>query len=176
MGQLNFKPFPTLATDRLILRQMEVEDENELFVLRSDERVLKYIDIPKAHTVDDARKFIEKIKTGIRNNEWIFWGIGLKTDSQLIGTICYWNISQQPFRGEIGYMLHPDFQGKGIMQEALLKVIDYGFVTLQFASIEADLNPGNVPSIKLLEKTGFVYESLSNDMLIYSLKNPAYAE
>ena len=176
MGQLNFIPFPTLATDRLILRQMDVEDENEIYLLRSDERVLKYIDIQKAYTVDDARKFIEKINNGIRNNEWIFWGIRLKTDPRLIGTICYWNISQQPFRGEIGYMLHPDFQGKGIMQEALVKVIDYGFATLQFNSIEADLNPDNSPSIKLLEKTGFVYESRSNDMLVYSLKNHAYAE
>ena len=64
---LNFIPFPTLTTERLILRRMNITDQNEIFFLRSDESVLKFIDIPKAETVDDAIKFIEKINNTLNN-------------------------------------------------------------------------------------------------------------
>jgi [ribosomal protein S5]-alanine N-acetyltransferase len=72
----------------LTLRQLNMEDEKEIFVHRSDERILKYIDIPKAETIEDARNFIEKINKGIDENEWVYWEITFKNDSQLIGTIC----------------------------------------------------------------------------------------
>jgi ribosomal-protein-alanine N-acetyltransferase len=62
--------------------------KKEIFVHRSDERILKYIDIPKAETIEDARNFIEKINKGIDENEWVYWEITFKNDSQLIGTIC----------------------------------------------------------------------------------------
>ena len=88
MNTINFTPFPKLATKRLTLRQLNREDEKEIFVHRSDERILKYIDIPKAETIEDARNFIEKINKGIDENEWVYWEITFKNDSQLIGTIC----------------------------------------------------------------------------------------
>jgi ribosomal-protein-alanine N-acetyltransferase len=88
MNTINFTPFPKLATKRLTLRQLNMEDEKEIFVHRSDERILKYIDIPKAETIEDARNFIEKINKGIDENEWVYWEITFKNDSQLIGTIC----------------------------------------------------------------------------------------
>lgn len=72
----------------MTLRQLNREDEKEIFVHRSDERILKYIDIPKAETIEDARNFIEKINKGIDENEWVYWEITFKNDSQLIGTIC----------------------------------------------------------------------------------------
>lgn len=92
---MNFNPFPYLSTDRLHLRQLSRQDENETFILRSDERVLQYIDIPKAKTIDDAREFIDKINTYVLNNESILWAISLKNNTALIGTICFWNIDKE---------------------------------------------------------------------------------
>lgn len=162
-------PFPNIITERLSLRQLKIEDENEIFVLRSDERVLKYLDIPIAKTIDDARNFIEKINNGIINNEWIYWGITLKNKTKLIGTICIWNISKDGLTADIGYVLHPDFQGRGIMREALIKVINYGFEIMKLKSIDADLDPNNFKSIKLLEKNGFLYNRISDNGVIYSV-------
>ena len=73
---------------------------------------------------------------------------------------------------EVGYMLHPDFQGKGIMQEALIKVIDYGFSSMNLNVIVADLHPDNIKSVNVLQKNGFVYFGKSNDLIVYSLKRP----
>src|SRR5690606_2517771 len=104
-------------------------------------------------------EFIRKINKGIAENESILWGITLNENVQkIIGTICLWNVSIEENKAEIGYVLHPDFQGKGIMQEAVKAVIDYGLNTMQLDKIEASIHPENIKSIRLLEKYDFVYE------------------
>ncbi len=176
MDIINFTPFPNITTERLTLRQVNIQDENEVFALRTDKRVNEFLDRPKPITVDDARKFIEKINDQITKNEVIFWAITLKNFNKLIGTICYWNISKEHSKAEIGYELHPDFQGKGIMQEAIIKVIDYGLETMKLKSIDADLDPNNFKSINLLVKNGFVCNTRSKNTVVYSLINHKYTE
>lgn len=163
--------FPILTTEHLILRQLETQDEEVIFFLRSDERVNKWLVAPIAQSVEEARDFIHKINTGISDNGWAYWGITLKNNNKLIGTICFWNISIEKNKAEIGYVLHPDFQGKGIMQEAIHKVIEYGFEKMNLRLIEAVLNPGNAKSITLLKKNGFVYAGELDDAVIYQLIN-----
>ena len=154
------------------MRRMNVADQNEIFFLRSNESVLEFIDIPKAETVDDAIKFIEKINNCIAQNESIMWAITLKENNTLIGTICLWNIDAENNKAEIGYMLHPNFQAKGIMQEAVVKIIEYGFEAMQLNSIIAAFQSNNLRSLKLLERNGFFYESTQDGYLIYALQKP----
>src|SRR5256885_1468893 len=118
MATLNFSPFPTLTTDRLTLRQPLLSDRNETYFMRSDERVNKYVDRPRPASVDDAEAFIQRLLDGITKNEAIAWVITLNGDPKLIGSICLWNISPEDNRAEVGFELHPDHQGKGVMQEA----------------------------------------------------------
>ena len=165
--------FPILTTERLILRQLEIQDEQEIFFLRSDKQVNKWLVAPIAQSVEEARAFIHKINAGIINNGWAYWGITLKNNNKLIGTICFWNISIGENKAEIGYVLHPDFQGQGIMQEAIHKVIEYGFEQMKLRSTEAILNPGNLKSIALLKRNGFVYAGELGDAVVYRLINAA---
>ncbi len=75
---------------------------------------------------------------------------------QNIGSICYWNFDFEKKTAEIGYELLPQFHGKGFMEEALSKIIDFGFNELNLQSIEAFTDVNNKPSIKVLEKYNFV--------------------
>ena len=161
--------FPTITTVRLTLRQLKMDDDKEIFFLRSDECILKYLDMPPAVTIDDARKFIDKINNVIKSKE--YWAITLKGERKLIGTICIWNISEDGTTADIGYVLHPSYQGKGIMQEAIAKIIDYGFETMKLKSIEADVDPYNSKSILLLERNGFVLTKQLDKTVVYSLNN-----
>jgi ribosomal-protein-alanine N-acetyltransferase len=156
MLHVNFTPFPTLATDRLVLREIEKEDANEIFILRSDERVNEFVVRPKANSVEDANEFINKIQSGITKNELVMWAITLKNEPKLIGTIVYWNFNKENYKAEIGYELLPAFHGMGIMQEALLKVIEFGFKKMKLKTIEAYIHPNNYKSIKLSVKNNFV--------------------
>jgi ribosomal-protein-alanine N-acetyltransferase len=160
MIELNFKPFPQLETGRLVLRNMVIDDAPEIFFLRSDNDVMRYIDREPAKTIKDAEDLINKITTDINANEAVMWAISLKEDpKKLIGTICLWHFQKEHFRGETGYMLHPLHWRKGIMKEALIKILDYGFNALNLHSVEAHISPENIASATLLERTGFVREA-----------------
>ncbi len=170
MLTLNFHPFPVLSTDRLLLRKIEKSDVNEIFILRSDKSVMQFIERSAAKSIEEAIIFIQSIDDLIKNNEAIQWAITLKNDSKLIGTICIWNISKEHHRGEIGYALHPDAHGKGFMQEALTEVVNFGFKVLKLHSIEADVNPNNIASIKLLERNKFIREGFFKENIFFDGK------
>ena len=159
MVSLNFSPFPELKTQRLLLRKLEKTDVNEMFFLRSNENVLRYIGREPTKTIAESEEFINTINKNVDGNESILWGITFLNDpSAIIGTICLWNFKTENFRGEIGYLLHPDHWRKGIMKEAINSVVEYGFSVLGLHSIEALLSPENIASSSVLESTGFEKE------------------
>jgi ribosomal-protein-alanine N-acetyltransferase len=160
MLELNFTPFPEIKTERLLLRKMTDNDAPEILFLRSDEKVMKFIDRERPNSLQEALAYIQKVNSAIDNNECIMWAIALKDKPEIqIGNIGFWRMISQHFRSEIGYMLHPDFWGQGIMKEALLAAADYGFNKIKLHSIEAHINPDNAASGVVLEKAGFVREA-----------------
>ena len=165
---LNFNPFPLLSTERLNLRRISDEDEKEIFFLRSDKEMLQFLDRDPAQSIDEAREWIRMINKGIDDNQYIAWAIALKNDPLLIGTITFWNVKYEHYRAEIGYALHPLFQGRGLMNEAMTAVINYGFDSLKLHSIEANVNPSNAPSIRLLERSGFIREAYHRENYYYN--------
>jgi ribosomal-protein-alanine N-acetyltransferase len=167
---IDFTPFPTLSTERLNLRQLEPADENEVFSLRSNNIVRQYLDRPKANSVEDAKKFIERIKKGIAANQWLYWAVTTKNDKKLIGTVCLWNISKEKNSAEIGYELLPEHHGKGLMQEAVAKIVDFSFKTMKLDSLEAYTHPENSKSTMLLERNGFKYNGKNKVSMIYVKK------
>jgi len=158
MLHINFTPFPSITTQRLTLRRLNIKDAKEIMMLRSDERVNEFIDRPKSIDLNEAKNFMEKIDKGINNNEWIYWAITLKDNDTLIGTICLWNISVENDMAELGYELQPDFQGKGLMQEAVTKIIEYGFNKMRLKVITAFTHPNNNRSTSLLLKHNFLLD------------------
>ncbi|MFV8327424.1 GNAT family N-acetyltransferase [Flavobacterium sp. ZS1P14] len=181
MLTINFNPFPNLETERLVLRRIDVNDVNEIFTLRSNPETMKYIPRPLVKTTEDALDHIAMIDAKIENNEGINWGITLKDNPKLIGIIGHYRIKPENYRAEIGYMLLPEFNGKGIMPEAVKEVVNYGFTVMQLHSIEAILDPENFGSEKVLQKSGFVkeaylkenefYDGRFLDSVIYSILN-----
>ena len=182
MLNINFHPFPILTTERLVLRQMNNGDANEVYFLRSDAEMLKYVGRPKAASVEEVIKWIEMVNDTIAKNEGVNWAITLKNETKLIGIISFWRIDKQHYRAEVGYVLHPQYQKKGIMDEALKAILHYGFHNLKFHSVEANIDPENTASKHLLEHNGFVREAYYKenyffeekfwDSAIYSLLTP----
>lgn len=171
MLNLNFNPFPELNTERLFLRKINKNDAAEIFFLRSDPDVLQYIGREPAQSIQDADDFISQINHGIDANEIIMWGIAMQDEpNQLIGTICFWQIRKEHYRAETGFVLHPLYWRKGIMKEALHKVIDYGFNVMQLHSIDANVAAGNDASALLLESTGFVREAYFKEDFFFNGK------
>ena len=151
----SFTPFPILKTERLTLRQLEISDEKEIFTLRSDSEINKYLDRQVSTSLEDARNFINKVNENINKNNSLYWAITLADKDILVGTICLYGFSEENDNCEIGYELLTNFQGQGIMKEAAEKVIDYAFNTIKVQKIEAFFHRDNQGSIKLLDKLSF---------------------
>ncbi len=164
---VNFNPFPVISTERFHLRQLADSDAPEIFALRSDEDVNRFLDRPKATGIEDAHKFISRIKTGIQGNESIFWAIVPKDRDTLVATICLWNIDKEKHTAEIGYEVLPAEQGKGIMQEVIPVIIHYSFNELHLAGIHAELSPDNLKSLALLRKFNFIRDTIFEDRMGY---------
>ena len=98
---------------------------------------------------------IEVISRNIINGDGIFWGVTLKHDPKLMGGFCYWNMSYEDKKAEIGFGIYPDHQGKGYMHEVLQKGLAYGFEVMDLQHIEAYTSQKNEKSIHLLLKNGF---------------------
>jgi ribosomal-protein-alanine N-acetyltransferase len=181
MLTLNFTPFPNLETERLSLRRVDKDDVNEIFALRSDEKIMKYIPRPLAKTLEDALEHIATIDAKIDQNEGINWGITLKNSSKIIGIIGHYRIQTDNYRAEVGYILNPDYHNCGYISEAVKRVVSYGFNEMQLHSIEAVIDPDNAASEKVLQKCGFskeahfienqFYDGRFLDTVIYSLLN-----
>jgi ribosomal-protein-alanine N-acetyltransferase len=168
MLAVNFTPFPELSTERLSLRQINVKDAEHIFSLRSDEKVMQFIDRPRAVTIEDALQLIQKINNSLEAEDGITWGMALKNNKSLVGTIGFWRIEKEHYRAEIGYLLHPSLQGKGIMQEALNAVLDYAFKIMKLHSVMANVNPENLASIKLLERNNFTREGYFKESYFFN--------
>lgn len=182
MLEVNFSPFPTLTTDRMILRKTKIEDAEEVFIMRSDPGLLAYVDRDPAKTIDEARAFIQLITDNLDNNVGVSWAMTLKDSDKMIGAIAIWRIDKENHRGEIGYVLLTEYQGKGLMLEAIQAVTDYAFKEMKLHSLEANINPDNLASQRVLERAGFVREAYFRenyyfngrfiDSAIYSLLTP----
>ncbi|MCJ8209439.1 GNAT family N-acetyltransferase [Mucilaginibacter sp. RS28] len=170
---INLNPFPELTTKRLLLRKLAPQDAAEIFRLRSNEQVNAYLDRARAQTIEDAQNFIQKIEAMLRQQHGVYWAITLKDNPSLIGTICFFGFDQNNDRAEIGYELLPEYNGKGMMQEALIGVVTYGFNVMELKAIVAETKIDNASSIKLLERSGFEVDASfeESDYRKYILKN-----
>ncbi|MDF7813032.1 GNAT family N-acetyltransferase [Hymenobacter sp. YC55] len=186
MLHVQLTPFPELRTKRFVLRQLRQADASALLEQRSDPRIMRYLDREPDTTIKQATTLIEQITQNAADNLGVTWGIVRPAATQeLLGTIGLWRIMAEHHRAEVGYGLHPDYWQQGIMSEALAAVLDFGFQQLKLHSVEANVNPNNTASRRLLEKHGFVMEAHFRqnyffrgqflDSVIYSLLTPAAA-
>lgn len=174
-----FDRFPELESGRLFYRNITVKDAEALFMIRTDKEVMRFMDTESMMSLKESEKLIDSIGESFKSGNGISWGVVEKSEDKLIGYFGIWRIDAKNCRGEIGYALHPDFWGKGYMHEAAENLIRFGFNELHLHSIEANVNPLNINSIKLLEKIGFkkeayfrenfLFDNEFKDSVIYSL-------
>ena len=165
-----FKSFPKLETERLFLREILLKDSTDLYEIRSNEEVMRFMDTYKMTSIGDAEKLIHSVKESFINKSGINWAMVEKTSNRFVGYCGFWRIIPEHCRTEIGYALSPQYWGKGYMLEALNTIIHYGFTQIKFHSIEANVNPDNKNSIHLLERIGFKKEAYFRENFLFNNK------
>ena len=159
--------FPKLETDRLILKEIEVENATSIFNIFSNEEVMKYYGQFPMKSIEEAENLIAMFDENFKNGKGIRWGILLKEESKIIGTCGYHNWNKRHSRAEIGYELSMDAWGKGYITEAVKAIIDYGYEIMYLNRIEAVVYPENKASMRSLINQGFKKEGLLEEYAFF---------
>jgi [ribosomal protein S5]-alanine N-acetyltransferase len=155
--------FPDLHTNRMLLRQLTLDDTEFIFKQFSDPQVCRYLmDEPPLKDRTEAQRIIRFFlePEGKTHNRW---GMVRKSDNQLIGTCGFHHWEKSYFRAEIGYDLSPDCWGQGYMSEALPAMIKNGFDRMGLNRMDAMVYVGNDRSMQVLKKQGFKEEGILRD-------------
>ncbi|MFW9910419.1 MAG: GNAT family N-acetyltransferase [Candidatus Thorarchaeota archaeon] len=153
-------PFPILETNRLVIRQLTIDDSENWFKNLSDDEVAVLIGMEPLENVEESKSIIVSFILRYEKKNGMAWAIILKEDESFIGTCSYEKIDSHNLSGEIGYDLLKKYWGHGFMTEALSAIIDYGFESLGLNRIEAHTAAINQSSRNLLRRLGFFEEGI----------------
>jgi ribosomal-protein-alanine N-acetyltransferase len=151
---------PTLDATRVQLRWLTMEDVDALFAVFSDRRMMRYWSTPAMSQRAEAEAYLNGMHEGFRNKTLFQWGVERKEDRRILGTCTLFHLDAKNARAELGYGLGSPYWSKGYMKEALTALIDYAFGPLALRRLEADVDPRNVNSERILGKLGFKREGL----------------
>jgi ribosomal-protein-alanine N-acetyltransferase len=158
MAPMASRKFPVLSTGRLILRAATAKDVTEFHALLSIPEVTRFNnwpDAPNKTRVEGSLRWMAKVHASGKGCAWIIEVAGSKA---IAGAIRFNRFEKKWRCGEIGYELHPDYWGKGLMTEAVRAVVGCGHQTFRLNRIDAWTLPGNAASDRVLEKSGFRHE------------------
>lgn len=176
---------PDIVTERLLLRKLSPDDAPAIFEYGSREAVTRNVLFPQHESLADSEAFLAKIfdQKGIEFG--VVWGIVLKENGKLIGTIGLHHINLENKRLEVGYALHDDYWNKGIVTEATKALINSVYCNTNINRIEALCVSDHVRSYRVMEKAGMQFEGILRqaslmksglcDMRIYSILREEYA-
>jgi ribosomal-protein-alanine N-acetyltransferase len=154
--------FPELKTNRFRLRRFGADDQEYVFSGLSHPEVITYYGV-RYHTLEETAaqmKYFEEVEN---KGSGFWWAICSPDNSIFYGAVGLYNITHEHRKGEVGYWLLPSYWGKGIMNEVLQIVCNYGFRNENLHRIEALVETGNAASGKVLEKLGFILEGTMQD-------------
>lgn len=149
---------PTLEAARVRLRGLRESDTDAFFGLRSDPETMRYWShLPYTERAQAQRYLAENAAP---DDTALLWGIATPDTDTLIGTFTLFGIDRRSDRAEIGYLLGRPHWGQGLATEAATLAIDHAFGAMGLRRLEADIDPRNTASQRLLERLGFVREGI----------------
>ncbi len=155
MTMIKGDKLPSLSSERLVLRWLEDRDAEALFEIFSDAQVMRYWSSPPWAGMADAVEMVESVRRYFAKGSLYQWGVACRSDDVVIGTCTLAEVDVQNRRAEIGFALRQDHWGQGYMTEALQRLLKFSFEELKLLRLEADVDPRNDASIRLLESLGF---------------------
>lgn len=151
---------PTLPAERVQLRWLRPEDAAALFSIFGDAEVMRYWSSPPMGGLVAARALVTGTHDSFLERTMFHWGIATRTNDRVIGTCTLFHLDAAHRRGEVGFALGRESWGQGLMTEALSTLIGFAFHRLDLYRLEADTDPRNARSLRVLEHQGFKREGL----------------
>ena len=153
-----FRCMPEIVTPRLLLRSIRKTDYRDMYSYSRDAEVTRYLTW-EPHTCESyTQRYLAYILPKYRSGEFYDWAVIWRESGQMIGTCGFTSLNCEHNYGEVGYVLHRSFWGKGIAPEALRAIMRVGFMDLNLHRIESKFIKGNDRSRRVMEKCGMQFE------------------
>ena len=162
---------PVLNTKRLQLRPITLWDAEDMYAYAKQELTTKYLLWCPHKDIFETREHIAYMKEGYKRGSCYDYAVIYKETDTMIGTCGFVYVDKENKKGEVGYVLNPAYWNKGLITEALLTVIDYGFNTLDLRRIEARYMVENTASAAVMKKAGMSFEGVLRKFLFVKGKH-----
>lgn len=162
MDVFDFHAFPVIETARLTLRQVRDSDAEAIFAFRRDPDVSRYNAAPYEE-LEEARALIERLTRQFVTKTTLSWAVTLTGDNQVIGLCGFGYWARHNRIAELGFDMAKSHWGQGLIPEAAVAVVRFGFEQMNLNRIVAEVHGNNVASIRVMEKLGFVLEGILRD-------------
>lgn len=174
---------PVVETARLRLRPYRSGDARDIFAVYADPEVTRYWSFPAWTELAQAHAYLAQ-RQALEMPSVVAWAVAERDSDRLVGTTTLFALNGPQCRAEVGYSLARAAQGRGYAAEALRGAIGHAFDAFGLERIEADVDPRNERSWRLLEKLGFRREGLLRnrwrvggeicDSYLYGLLRPEF--
>jgi ribosomal-protein-alanine N-acetyltransferase len=155
-----FQTPPPIETDRLIVRLVEEPDLPALMQVNGDDEVTRYLPYQTWRTLNDAQAWYRRMHGLQLAGQALQFVVVDKRSTLAVGTCLLFRLEDDSARAELGYVLARSYWGTGCMHDALHALIGAAFDSLSLRRLEAEVDPRNSASHKLLLKLGFTHEGL----------------
>lgn len=162
----DFSHFPTLTTDRLILRKIQPDDVNALLKLFGNPEVVKFIEMQPIKSIEQANEWLSWMGGVFAAKDGLRWGVTLKDDDTFIGSAGLHRWNREGHYAEIGCDIAHPYWGHAYGQEAMKTILDFGLDYMNLNRIEATVVKGNHRSVHVMEKLGFTLEGTMRQRLL----------
>ena len=153
-----FSNIPELQTERLTLRRIKVGDSFDVFEYASRADVTKYLRWDPHPDIAYTREYLQFVATHYEIGDFFDWAVVLREEDKMIGTCGFTRFEYSHDLGEVGYVINPEYRGRGIAVEAVREVMRFGFEVLGLNRIEAKFMEHNSASLRVMEKAGMTFE------------------
>ena len=160
-----FSAIPTIETPRLILRGMRVSDAGDMYAYARREDVTRYLTWEPHPDMAHTKEYLTYIGQRYRTGDFYDWAVVCKEDGHMIGTAGFTKFDFSSDSAEIGYVINPDYHGKGYATEAVEAVLRFGFEELHLHRIEARFMKDNYRSLKLMQRVGMTLEGYARESI-----------
>ncbi len=155
----DIKKLPTLISERIILRPINIIDCADMYDYAKRENVGPMAGWEPHQSIEETKNIIKTMQDEMltETNIGVF-SIVYKKSMKMIGTVGLHRLNKQRKTAELGYILNPDYWGKGLMVEAVTKIIPWFFDELGLYRLECGHFDINQQSKRVIEKCGFTLE------------------
>ena len=158
-----FSKIPTLETERFTLRKLSMDDTDDMYEYARRADVTEYLTwsphAEKSYTFEYLSYLQKRYKTG----DFFDWAVVCRDTGKMIGTCGFTRFDFQNDSAEVGYVINPEFHGRGIATEVCGRVIRFGFENLALNRIECRFIPQNLASRRVMEKNGMTFEGIKRE-------------